>query len=637
MSTASTLIPEPPETHVNPAHPTASALSPALSADERRSLRRAVGLLNLDRSRFILAVVAGTAGMASAVALSGVAAWLIARASQMPDVVALGVAPVAVRFFGISRSVLRYCERLVSHDTALRGMGALRTRLYESLASARTDTVAGLRRGDVLARVGSDIDAVGDLVVRAYLPAAVAAVLGAATCLGVGVVYWPAGLILLACLLLSGLVGPLATIRSARIAEQARQRQATELSAEVLAVLEGAPELTVSGRLAGSMRQVVSREESLTRLRDRAAVPAAIAAAVDVAAMGLAVLGNLVVGVSAVSSGQLAPVWLAVIVLVPLAAFEATSALGPASVQLVRSAGAACRIVELIEAAEASAASGSAMSSAPLELPEPSAQGPYLKARGLAVGWPGGPVVAEGIDLDLRVGRRVAIVGPSGIGKSTLLATLAGLLEPRGGTLTLDGVPPWQAAHSEVAARVCLTAEDAHVFHTSVLENLRVARGDVTPAEAGELLRRAGLGRWLEALPEGVETIIGTDATTLSGGERRRLLLARALAAPAPLMLLDEPGEHLDALTADRLVTDLLTAGDQGRGTLLVTHRLSALEHADEVLVMGRRPQAIGEQAPATILHRGSHRELQDVSETYRWSLSQEDQDRQQDHVSGTS
>ena len=632
MSTASTLIPEPPETPVNPAHPTASALSPALSADERRSLRRAVGLLNLDRSRFILAVVAGTAGMASAVSLSGVAAWLIARASQMPDVVALGVAPVAVRLFGISRSVLRYCERLVSHDTALRGMGALRTHLYESLASARTDTVAGLRRGDVLARVGSDIDAVGDLVVRAYLPAAVAAVLGAATCLGVGVVYWPAGLILLACLLLSGLVGPLATIRSARIAEQARQRQATELSAEVLAVLEGAPELSVSGRLAGSMRQVVSREESLTRLRDRAAVPAAIAAA-----MGLAVLGNLVVGVSAVSSGQLAPVWLAVIVLVPLAAFEATSALGPASVQLVRSAGAACRIVELIEAAEASAASGSAMSSAPLELPEPSAQGPYLKARGLAVGWPGGPVVAEGIDLDLRVGRRVAIVGPSGIGKSTLLATLAGLLEPRGGTLTLDGVPPWQADHSEVAARVCLTAEDAHVFHTSVLENLRVARGDVTPAEAGELLTRAGLGRWLEALPEGVETIIGTDATTLSGGERRRLLLARALAAPAPLMLLDEPGEHLDALTADRLVTDLLTAGDQGRGTLLVTHRLSALEHADEVLVMGRRPQAIGEQAPATILHRGSHRELQDVSETYRWSLSQEDQDRQQDHVSGTS
>lgn len=616
--------------------PVARVLSPVLSPRERRALRRAVGLLDLDSSRFVLAVLAGTAGMASAVALSGVAAWLIARASQMPDVVALGVAPVAVRLFGVSRSVLRYCERLVSHDTALRGMGALRTRLYEALAAARTDTVAGLRRGDVLARVGSDIDAVGDLVVRAYLPATVAAVLGAATSVGVGLVYWPAGLILATCLLLSGLGAPLATIRSARMAEQARQRQATELSAEVLAVLEGAPELMVCGRLADSMRQVASREENLVRLRDRAAVPAAIAAALDVAAMGMAVVGNLVIGVGAVAAGRLAPVWLAVIVLVPLAAFEATSALGPASVQLVRSAGAACRIVELIETAETSASAGAAVCPDARKLPTPSAHGPRLRARNLSVGWPGGPVVAEGIDLDLRVGSRVAIVGPSGIGKSTLLATLAGLLEPRGGTLTLDGVPPWQVARSQAAARVCLTAEDAHVFHTNVLENLRVARGDVTPAEARQLLDQAGLGDWLEALPDGVETVVGTDAATLSGGERRRLLLARALAAPAPLMLLDEPGEHLDATTADRLVADLLTVGArQGRGTLLVTHRLSSLAHADEVLVMGRPPQTNAEQAPATILHRGSHRDLQDVSEAYRWSLSQEDQDRQ--HASRTS
>ena len=630
MSTVSTVNP------VTPVSPATSTLSPALSADERGSLRRAVGLLNLDRSRFILAVLAGTAGMASAVALSGVAAWLIARASQMPDVVALGVAPVAVRLFGVSRSVLRYCERLVSHDTALRGMGALRTRLYEALAAARTDTVAGLRRGDVLARVGSDIDAVGDLVVRAYLPATVAAVLGAATSVGVGLVYWPAGLILAICLLLSGLGAPLATIRSARMVEQARQRQATELSAEVLAVLEGAPELMVCGRLADSMHQVASREENLVRLRDRAAVPAAIAAALDVAAMGMAVVGNLVIGVGAVAAGQLAPVWLAVIVLVPLAAFEAISALGPASVQLVRSAGAACRIVELIEAAETSASAGAAVCPDARKLPTPSAHGPRLRARNLSVGWPGGPVVAEGIDLDLRVGSRVAIVGPSGIGKSTLLATLAGLLEPRGGTLTLDGVPPWQVARSQAAARVCLTAEDAHVFHTNVLENLRVARGDVTPAEARQLLDQAGLGDWLEALPDGVETVVGTDAATLSGGERRRLLLARALAAPAPLMLLDEPGEHLDATTADRLVADLLTVGTrQGRGTLLVTHRLSSLAYADEVLVMGRPPQTNAEQAPATILHRGSHRDLQDVSEAYRWSLSQEDQDRQ--HASRTS
>ena len=181
-----------------------------------------------------------------------------------------------------------------------------------------------------------------------------------------------------------------------------------------------------------------------------------------------------------------------------------------------------------------------------------------------------------------------------------------------------------QVARSQAAARVCLTAEDAHVFHTNVLENLRVARGDVTPAEARQLLDQAGLGDWLEALPDGVETVVGTDAATLSGGERRRLLLARALAAPAPLMLLDEPGEHLDAATADRLVTDLLHAGDgadeRRRGVLLVTHRLSALDGADEILVL----DAPEPGRPATVVRRGSHSRLSVQDESYRWSLEQE-------------
>lgn len=194
-------------------------MSLVLTAPERRALRRAVRLLDLDRKRFALSVLTGGLGLFCAIALSGVAAWLIARAAQMPDVAALGVAPVMVRLFGVSRSVLRYCERLISHDTALRGMTALRTHLYGILAASRTDTLAGLRRGEVLARVGADVDAVGDLVVRAYLPLAVAASVGAATSIGVGLVFWPAGLILAACLLLAGIVGPLATVRAARAAE----------------------------------------------------------------------------------------------------------------------------------------------------------------------------------------------------------------------------------------------------------------------------------------------------------------------------------------------------------------------------------------------------------------------------------
>ena len=600
-------------------------LTAPLTADERRALRRAVDLLGLDRRRFALSVLAGSLGLGSAVGLAAVAAWLIARAAQMPEIAALGVAPVAVRLFGVSRSVLRYCERLVSHSTALRGMSSLRSRLYEALAASRTDTVAGLRRGDVLARVGADIDAVGDLVIRAYLPMAIAAAVSAGTVAGIMIVHWPAGLILAACLALSGIVGPAITMRAARAAELARQEQATDLSAHVLTALESGSELSVSGRMPRLLEALDHAEEHLAASRDAGARPAAAAAALDVVSQGLAVLGALAVGIPAVSGGSLAPVMLAVLVLVPLSAFEAVAALGPASVQLVRSAGAARRVVELVEAAEASAA----RVPDPSPLPPVADGGPSLCARGLAVGWPAGPVVASGIDLDLAPGRRLAIVGPSGIGKTTLLLTLAGLIEPMAGEVMIDGAPPWGAERQDVATRLTLTAEDAHVFDTTVLENLRVADGALTPERATALLERAGLAPWLQALPEGLDTILGTGATGLSGGERRRLLLARALAAPAPLLLIDEPGEHLDAATADRLVADLLGAGRrEGRGVLLITHRLSALAGADEILVLGRRggsEAAHGE--PATILARGTHDELMRTSEAYRWSLSQEDAD----------
>lgn len=606
-----------------------------LSPVERRALRRAVALLGLGRWGLVSSVVIGASGMASAIALSGVAAWLIARASQMPDVVALGVAPVMVRFFGISRSVLRYCERLVSHDTALRGMSALRARLYEILAGARTDTVAGLRRGDVLARVGADVDAVGDVVVRAYLPMAVAAVLTAGTSLALGLIYLPAGLIVAVCLLLAGVLGPLMTIRSARLAELARQERATDLSAAVVTITESGSQLAVDSRMGQALGELARVERGLARSRDRAARPAALAAMVDSLALGLAVVGNLLVGVAAVASGRLDQVWLAVIVLMPLAAFEATAALGPASVQLVRSAGAARRIMDLVDAAQAGQSGADQVPTGAgrggSALPEPGAHGPHLRARDLAVGWPGGPVVASGIDLDLAPGSRLAVVGPSGIGKTTLLLTLAGLLESKGGSLLLDGAPPWPAPRDEVAGRISLTAEDAHVFATTVLENLRVARGDLTAQEAAGLLERAGLGEWLAGLPQGLETLIGTGGSTLSGGERRRLLLARALAAPAPLMVLDEPGEHLDPATADRLVADLLEAGGSGRrGVLLVTHRLSALDGTQEVIILGR-PHGAEPGAPARVLTRGSHEGLVGSSESYRWSLRQEDSDV--DHV----
>lgn len=587
-----------------------------LSTGERSSLSRALALLRMNRGRFALAVVFGSLGLGSSIALAAVSAWLIARASQMPPVMELSVAATSVRMFGVGKAVFRYLERLASHWVALDGMGHLRTEVYARLADSPTDTVTSLRRGDILTRTGADVDSVGDTVVKAILPGWIAVITGVLT---VGIVGWlsPAiGLVVAIGLIISGVVAPMYAMRGARLAERALVRDRAELAAASLTLLEHASELRVSGRLAQVQASIAELDERIKRHRDASARPAALASAIDVLALALAIVGAIAIGIYQVDAGTLNGIELAVCVLTPLAAFEGTTPLTGAAVQLVRSASASQRIMDLLNRAEGPATTPAATLSA--ETPE-------LEARDLVVAWPGGSPVAGPIDLDVGVGSAVAVVGESGIGKTTLLATLAGMLHPQSGTVRAGGADIADLPRDEAARVVVWTAEDAHVFETSVLENLRVARPDVSPVEASELLERAGLGPWLADLPEGVATVLGMDAATVSGGERRRLLLARALASPAPILLLDEPGEHLDGPTADALIIDLLGAARHNRrGIVLVTHRLSPLAAADTVIVLGRDPSTHAD-APATVIAQGTHAELMASHPPYRWAVEQED------------
>ncbi len=626
---------------------TSSGAPPAPSPAEpqrppRGTLRRAVRLLEVPPGRALLAVLVGTLALGCAVALAAVSAWLIARASQMPPVLLLSVATVAVRTFGIGRGVLRYCERLISHDVALRGMTTLRTTLYERLAAGRPEATLGLRRGDLLARVGADVDAVGDVVVRGLLPAGVALLLGTGTVTAMAFFWPPAAAALALCLVLAGVVAPALTVRGARATESRAASARADSAAAALSVLDDAGPLQVSGRLGAHLAALRAADARVAAAVDAGARPSALAAGTGTAATVLAAVAALVTGVPALRAGLLAPVELAVIVLTPLAAFEATSLLPAAAVQVQRSRVAAARVLALLDAAAptgagAPATAGSAAASeapAPTSASagrprgsggvdlSPSERRPHqvdaLRARGLSVGWPGRPPALTGLDLDLVPGRSLAVVGPSGIGKTTLLLTLAGLLPPRAGTLTLDGTPLSTLPETDRAAHVVVTTEDAHVFGTTVLENLRVARGDVTAEQADAALRRVGLGTWLTSLPDGLDTVLGPDARTVSGGERRRLLLARALLASAPLLLVDEPAEHLDPLTADALVHHLLDrpAGWDGRprGVVVVTHRLAPLAAADEVLWL----------ADGAVAARGTQEDLLRGSAGYREALDRE-------------
>lgn len=595
-----------------------------ITTEERQALKRAIKLLELKPATLILACFLGAAGLGATIALGATAAWLIARASQMPPVLYLEVAVVSVRFFGISKAVFRYLERLASHKLGVSGMTTLRTNLYKTLSYSDTARIASLRRGDILDRMGTDVDNIGDFVVKSLLPAMVAAIVGIITVVGISLVDWRAGLFLALGLLLSGLVGPLFTIRATRISQQRETQSRAQISEVAMTMVDGAAQITVDGQTQQVLSGLSKLEDQLYEAKDSSAKPAALAEAIDVFGMLMAVIMAAYFGISAVNHQSIPEVMLAVLALTPLSAFEGTAQLGPAAQQLVISATSAVRIMNMLPAQEqVKTTEEDEQPSTPRNRNTSS----ILEAKDLAIGWPGGPVVAEGINLRLEPGNHLAIVGQSGIGKTTLLYTLAGLLKPVSGSVKIDGVDIFSLPRIRAAASFVITPEDAHIFETTILENLRVANGQLSAKEGEELLKEAGLGQWISSLPDGLETELGSGATTISGGERRRILLARAMAAKAPLLALDEPGEHLDAETADALLRDLLNADnkEQKRGVILVTHRLTPLDQADKVFIMDKPHGNPNE--PATFVASGTHKELLETHQGYAWSIRQEQVD----------
>ncbi|MET0896928.1 MAG: thiol reductant ABC exporter subunit CydC [Mycobacterium sp.] len=509
-------------------------------------LWRALPLLRPRLPRLVLAVLCGVLSLGSALALAAVSAWLITRAWQMPPILDLSIAVVAVRAFGISRGVLHYCERLVSHDTALRASGTARSQIYRALADGPVDVVARMSGGELAGRVGADVDDFADVLVRAVLPIAVATVLSLAAVGAIALISPGAAVVLAVCLVVAGVVAPWLSARGAAGQEVAARDHHSARDVAAMLALEHGAELRVSGRLPAVIAESQRHQHDWGSALDRAARPAAFGAAVPTAAIGAAVLGAVVAALGIAPS--VAPTTLAILMLLPLSSFEATTALPAAAVQLTRSRIAARRLLALT-------APGHPPTTTTPSTARPADTG--VRTDDLVAGF-AAPGAAAPLTLDLPPGSRLAVVGPSGAGKTTLLMTLAGLITPLGGTVRVGGVPIGHLDEADLRTAVAFFAEDAHVFATTVRDNLLVARGDCTDTELRGALTDVGLSGWLTSLPAGLDTVLDGGAAALSAGQRRRLLLARVLLCRAAVVLLDEPTEHLDISDADDLLRALL-------------------------------------------------------------------------------
>jgi ATP-binding cassette, subfamily C, bacterial CydC len=553
-------------------------------------LLAAMKLLRPRVPRLLVAVTLGVLSLGSALALAGVSAWLITRAWQMPPVLDLSIAVVAVRVFAISRAVLHYCERLATHDTALRAAGTARERIYSRLAHGPVDAVARLHTGELVSRVGADVDELADVLVRTLLPIAVAAAMAVAATAVIAAISPSAAAVLALCLVGAGVLAPALAARAAATQEAVGRRHRSDRDVSAMIVLEHAAELRVAGILPDVIAESKRRHHDWADAVDAAARPAAVAAAIPTAAIGISVLGAVVAAIQVAST--VAPTTLAVLMLLPLSAFEATAPLSGAAVQLTRSRIAARRLLDLAPPDTVVSPPPVASLSPAVRLHCPAAG--QLVAADLCTGHSEATGSAP-VTIELPPGGRLAITGPSGSGKTTLLMTLAGLLPPLHGHISLDGTDINRLDEHDLHKTVCYFAEDAHIFATTVRDNLLVARGDCQDDELTAVLHRVGLDRWLADLPDGLATVLPGGAQALSAGQRRRLLLGRVLISPARIVLLDEPTEHLDAVDAEPILRELLDP-DSGlfaaeRTVVVATHHLPNDIRCCQVIAVGNQSE----------------------------------------------
>lgn len=533
-----------------------------------------------------LSVALGAGAVLASVGLLTTSGYLISRAAQHPEILALGVAIVGVRFFGIARALLRYSERLVSHDLAFRTLTDLRARFFRRLVPLVPGGVAGLGRGELLSRFVGDVDKLQDLYLRALGPPLVALLAGLVA-VGVAVVILPAaGAVLALALLAAGVAAPTLTRWSARSSGRRQAAARAQLSTDLVEVAVGSAELAVAGRAGDWIERCERDSGRLAGLQRRDALSGGLAAGFSTALAAAAVIAVLAVAIPAVESGALAGVLLAALALLAMASFEAVAPLGLAATSVDACAGAAERIESVLDR----------------EPPVPEPERPLVPGGGplefRAVRYryeAGGPWVLDGADLALMPGRSVALVGPSGIGKSTLAELAVRFREPDAGSILLGGVPLAAIGGNAVREAVRLSPQDAYLFTTTLRDNVALGRAGAGDADVRAALAAVGLGEWLDSLPHGLDTEVGEAGARVSGGQRQRIAAARMFLADARFLIFDEPTAHLDPAGGDDLQRRLVALARPRRGVLVITHEHAALDAFDEVLELrGGRLVSVG-------------------------------------------
>ncbi len=543
-----------------------------------RDLFRLLGLYRRHVGWILLSMLVSLIATLANVGLMAVSGWFITAmaAAGLAGVTMNYFTPAAIiRGLAILRTGGRYIDRVIGHEATLRLLADTRTHLFAKMVPLAPAALDDLRSGDLLARLKADIDRLELTFLRLLSPLAVAVL----TLAAVGLVLFLHDGLLSACVIAVlaafGLLAPALAAVAAAGPGRALTARSADLRRLVVDDLSGLMPLMVVGAFAEHRDRLVETMASLVEVERRLARRAAFGQALGRLSGDLALIGALVISVPLVAAGRMAGPDLAMAALLSLSAAEAFMGLPAAFLGVASTLASARRLFAILDRKPPVIEQA-----APREL----SQRRDLRLEGLTLRYPGGARPAlDRITLDIPQGSRVALVGESGAGKSSVAALLARLRDPDAGEILLGGVPIKELALADVRRTIGVVAQKPHLFTATLEDNLRLGRPSATAQELAAVLEAAGLTDFVARLPQGLATPIGVAGTTLSGGEARRVAIARVLLLAPDILVLDEPGEGLDPET-EAAVLDRVLDRMVGRTVVLITHARAALHRMDSVV-----------------------------------------------------
>lgn len=527
-------------------------------------------------------VLLSFATIGSSVGLMAVSAYLISKAAIATDVTQLALAIAGVRLFALTRAAFRYGERYVTHLATFHILTSLRVWFYRAIEPLAPARLMQVHSGDLLARIGADIETLENFYVRVVVPPLTAVLVTALACAILGAFDGRLALVLAIFLALTGVALPWASRRLSRLAAETAIAARADLNAGLVDSIQGMADLVAFGQASAQQARVLAQSAAANQAQEKLAHVRGAATALAALFTGLAGLSVLALAIPLVGSGRIDGVYLALLPLTAIAAFEAVQPLAAAWQTLEASRAAAGRLFALIDTPPA-------VVDPPQPLPPP--QDPVLAVQKLYFYYPNpdnsvnkqGQPVLNGASFEIHRGEWLAITGPSGAGKSTLAALLLRFWDVSPGTIFVGGADIRAYAADDVRDQIAYVAQAPYFFHTSIADNLSVAAPDASDDDLAAACRVAQIHDFVAALPEGYATLVGENGLQLSGGERQRLAIARALLKDAPIVILDEATANLDAVTAQQL-WQALAGALKGHSVLILDHGAAALAQADRIL-----------------------------------------------------